>query len=49
MDNFFQEISDDDHDCDEFLKDENGAYCFDNYWQAAALVDDAILTMKSEV
>ena len=35
-----------DKDCDEYLYDEKGDNCFDNYWDAAKLVEDAILTIK---
>lgn len=35
-----------DHDCDEYLYDENGDNCFDDYWTAAQLVQDAILTIQ---
>jgi hypothetical protein len=35
-----------DHDCDEYLYDENGDNCFDSLADAQALVDDAILTAK---
>ena len=35
-----------DHDCDEYLYDEHKNNCFDNYWDAVKLVNDAILTIK---
>ena len=35
-----------DHDCDEYLYDEHGNNCFDSYWDAAKLVQDAIITIE---
>lgn len=35
-----------DHDCDEYLHDEKGNNCFDSYWDAVKLVQDAIITVK---
>ena len=65
MDNFFQEVSDDDHMLDRFeimhtddgfmpydheegdyLYDEKGNNCFDSYWDAAKLVQNAIITVE---
>ena len=65
MDNFFQEVSDDDHMLDRFeimqtddgfmpydheegdyLYDKQGNNCFDSYWDAAKLVQDAIITVE---
>ena len=41
-----------DHDCDEYLYDENGDNCFDCYSDALKLIDDAIIAVlehKEEV
>lgn len=35
-----------DHDCDEYLHDENGDNCFDGYSYAMELVNDAIATVQ---
>jgi hypothetical protein len=35
-----------DHDCDEYLYDEHKNNCFDNYWDAAKLVQDAIISIQ---
>ena len=35
-----------DHDCDEYLYDENKNNCFDSYWEASQLVDEAILAIR---
>ena len=35
-----------DHDCDEYLNDENNNNCFDTYSYAMALVNDAIAAVQ---
>ena len=35
-----------DHDCDEFLYDEDGNNCFDALQDAQELVNDAIITIN---
>lgn len=35
-----------DHDCDEYLYDEQGNNCFDDFADAAQLVEDAALTIR---
>jgi hypothetical protein len=35
-----------DHDCDEYLYDDNGDNCFDGYSYAMDLVNDAIATVQ---
>lgn len=35
-----------DHDCDEYLYDENGDNCFSGYSSAVELLNDAIATVQ---
>ena len=35
-----------DHDCDEYLDDENGDNCFDTYSDAMQLINDAIAAVQ---
>lgn len=35
-----------DRDCDEYLSDKNGNNCFDSYFDAYDLVNDAVITIQ---
>jgi hypothetical protein len=38
-----------DNDCGEYLCDAAGNNCFDDYWQALQLVNDAIFTINEHL
>lgn len=38
-----------DHDCDEYLYDNEKNNCFDNYFEAEKLINDFILTLENDL